>query len=342
MGTRFSSQLRRQSYLLGAMVLAVVSLLASVAETRTPSPLPLSFRIEPVWQISLGEGGRRRVIYRAAVCPDGSSYFTESVGRVVRLTAEGQLAFDVLYRPEVVGTLAAACAPDGTLAISTGREVVSLTHDGARFQVAGRIPLAAFALVSTGDGLLALGRDQSLGPVIWRLPATPHPDAAPQIVTVLERADWSMVPTGHLVWDGHRARIGFAPGGRYELHVFDNSGHSVQFLLRAEPTFRAHAAPQFVPEPVPPDKLIALHVLPGARYVAFVERIQGHAPNYFESRLSMEVLDDAFRLLGTVENGAAFGHPVGVASNGDLLLMHVTPDRSRLTRAKLVTIAATP
>jgi hypothetical protein len=317
-------------------------LLGIVAETRTPPHSQAPFRIEPVWQVSLGDAGRRKVIYRTAVCADGSSYFTESVGRIVGLTADGRVALDVLYQPEVAGTLAAACAPDGSLAISNGKEVLSLTHDGIRFQVTGRVPLTAFALAATGDGLLALGREQSRGAVIWRLPATPGTHVAPETLTVLQSADSSMVATGHLVWDRDRARVGFVPGGRYELHLFDSTGRSLQFLLRADPAFRGRNAPQFVPEPYPHDKVIALHVLPGAGYVAFVERVQGHAPGHWESRLSMEVLDDAFGLAGTVENGAAFGHPVGIASDGYLLLMHVTPDRARLTRARLTDTAASP
>jgi hypothetical protein len=323
---------------LSGCALAAFCVLGSIVHVHSSRPALTSFRLEPLWQVSVGEGGRRGVIYRGTVCPDGRSYFTESAGRVVALSVHGHITFDVLYHPDVVRTVAAACAPDGQLAVSNGREVVLLVHDGARLQVTGRIALTAFALAWTDDGLVALGQERPMRPVIWRVPAASDTEITPEALTRLEPvADPPAVSMGQLVRDGER--IGYVPGGRYELHLFDAGGRPVVRLWRADPSFRAHAAPGFVPPPTPHDHVLAFHVLPGARYVAFVVTHQTQAPQYWESRLSMEVLDETFRLIGTVENGAAFGHPVGVAPNGDPLLMHVTPAGSTITRARLTRIS---
>ena len=59
------------------------------------------------WQVTIGPLKPRFYLYRTAVCPDGSVYFTDREGRLGALAADGRVAHDQ-FRAEWVGATAIA------------------------------------------------------------------------------------------------------------------------------------------------------------------------------------------------------------------------------------------
>lgn len=314
-------------------VTAALWSLGSVVDARSQSRSVPTFRLAPVWRVSVGGPVRHRTIYQLAVCHDGSSYFTDSRGRIVHLTPEGETSL-ATSTPDAHEAHAAACRPDGNLTVATPGAVVSFNRVGDGLAVVQRIASTVASLTVVDEALVGVGYDARLRPVLVRLSLPGLEPAAPETLTVMRSVPATGISQGALFWDGQR--LGYVPARRYEIHTFDRDGRPLGFETRADPTFRGMPPAPWAGQARPTDYVSAFIPLGTDRYLSFVVKYDDLSPGYSRSHTALEMLDGRLRLTGAIENDKVFGLPAGAAADGDVLFFGVTPEGSWVTRARLV------
>ena len=333
MQSRFFSRTLRKHRL--AVLLAACSApwLVNVGATPSREHLPALYRLEPMWQVSLEEPGRRGVIYRQAVCDDGATYLTDSTGRVVAVNSDGQLYFDLVLDPEALDTIAASCTADGDLLISNGQELTRLRFDGRSLSVVERWPMTAFVLARRASDILALGYASAQEPVIWQVMAASQ---EPRVFASLrDVARGSDLPSAQLTWNSVRNRAVYMPSGGAEAHAFAHDGSPAGLFPRPDWSALTRPPSHLMASPGPQDRVLALKALPDGRYLSFAVKHRELGSTGVGSSLVLEVLDEYLQRVGSVENGDGYGHPIGISKGGDVFLAQITPKSSTLTRAKL-------
>ena len=289
-------------------------------------------RLELVWQVAL-PGAQRRTAYRAAVCADGTLYALDSRGTISAVKATGDLAFTTTH-PDVVGMTAVACASTGELLVWNGHDVVTLLPgETGELDLVDRQPFAGhvFRVVPAAEATLALALDEQGRGQIVRFSAS-----GTEEVTRLEATrDPQAVVDGMIVYDSDSRRIGYVPGGQYQLHSFDEHGRLVALYPRADPSFRSLPSPAgLMPaSPAPRDRVIAVHALPDGNLLTQVTRFSGAGSSEVRPQVVMEILDERFNLLATVED--YLGRLQGVSTDGSVFLTDIRLPAGRAVRARL-------
>jgi hypothetical protein len=314
------------------MFLIPVGLLLAVA---APPPEPQSqaggreLRVE--WAAEIGPAAPR-IIYRVAVCSDGTSFLTLHEGRLVALDAAGAVVSDGAYK-ELEGTSATACSTSNVLHAATmaGDLVrVDLRPAGQPAFQSNHTGLVTRSMVARGDGtFLAFGWNGREGMALY--PVAPTAGAGPSFGGKAIEG----IRDGFVVVDGDRVTL--VPTEQYEFLNFRGSG---EFLER-----RASGDAEFQPETLDKERVwhggsvmgaftlpggdLAVHVVkqPPARGLDGQSTVDVHSAA--KQQMLFRVPNPYGVLTGVDGSGALYFFQAGVASP------------IKITKARIVEAAAT-
>ena len=297
-------------------------------------------RLVQDWQAFIGQRASSAVSeYRAAVCPDGSTYVSDGAARVIEVDAHGQTLFDQHNLPDITSVSAIACDAMSRLVVVTARpRLINVVQamNGALVRTSSyalESPITPHRIVAAGMGYILLGVTPEGGAPLHLLGQTGSEQLA--FGPKLEHATDAMlraIANGSIVWDGRRQRLMLAPEVPYVVYSFSADGRLLRAADVGGPEFQPTITDWATGMKLPGDLVAGIALLPSGGFATEVIRTHQTESGTWRHDATVELLDVSFSVMARMATPP--GELQGADDRGNLYFTRVAPEAGvYLTRA---------
>jgi len=303
-----------------------------LAGTLAASAQNTASRLVQDWQAFIGQTASSAVSeYRAAVCPDGSTYVSDGADRVVEVDAHGQTLFDQHNLPDIRSVAAIACDASSRLVVVTARpRLINVVQpmNGALVRTSSyslESPVTPRRIVAAGLGYIMLGLAPGESAPLHLLGQTgneqigfgPKPEHATD-------AALRAIADGSIAWDARRQRLTLAPESPYYIYSFSADGHMLREADVGGPEFQPTITDWATGMKLPGDRVTGIALLTSGAFATEVIRSRPTDSGTWRHVATIELLDVNLSITSRIDDPP--GDLQGADDRGDLYFTRVVVD----------------
>lgn len=295
------------------------------------------------WKQNLGPN-YEGAFFRWAICPDGSSYFTDALGRLARLNANGKVLEDRTGVPELRGTVAVSCDVDSKLrAANWGRLLVLDPTQTPVVQLSvdiNHLRLRPSRLAVTREGewvILGQRNGREFVYVLDRTGALVRSFAEAPVLLPSSLASTS-ARRGSLLLNDARNEVLYLPMSPPEMRVYDRDGQLVRRSSYLLPDAIIPTQNPISGDISPADEVMYATNLPNDRVVVQMFRVVNRSTPSRVRKSSLIILNQGLNPEVMFDANAVgiTGFLQGSSADGALFFATITPQQGiQLARIKL-------
>lgn len=310
-------------------VLVICLLLPGCA--ALPAESSASPAIVKDWDVPLGFAPDGPFFLRGAVCPDGTYFFSDGLGKVIRLLSDGRIGNESEFADFT--PIAITCDGNSRLLGVPKNNLVTIAADeSGALTIASSLPLdeslsSATAIVAVGSSSLGLLSLRGSAAHINLVDRAGRVSAS--FETPFQQAPWSIstVLNGSLTFDPLNGNVLVVPENPFTFLRYRPSLNTIDTIPRNDSAF---APPESADSTARGDRVVrAVYLNDGRLLVQVIKRSSVFSPaigaNVRRSSTYVELFDPSLNLLATGISVSGLGQLQGASHDGGIYFQASSP-----------------